>query len=279
VDATRFDALTRWFDSTVQRRAASLFGASALGGVFAIGPLLDAEGKKKRKNKKKKCAPCRKKKKGKCKKHKPNGTTCGEGKICQSGSCIDIPCDPPCTEPATCVDGACIFPDCEPACEPPETCIEGACACAESQICGDICCATAVDCFEDPEICVCGNLLCSCPGDEPACQGGALGGCCLEEDTCDLEVGCVTGTCTAQNEFNTLAWASCNDNPNCWCFSRIENGISVCVDTGNTFAFCDSQTGCESDAACEGDDVCVDIAGCPLFPTTTGACVTPCAAP
>jgi hypothetical protein len=120
--------------------------------------------------------------------------------------------------------------------------------------------------------------MCRCPGNEPACRGGELGGCCLEEDTCDLDVGCVTETCSAQNDFNSLAWASCNDNSNCWCFSRLEDEAPACAAAYTSLSFCEREPGCLSDDDYVGDAVCFDVSWCPNGPTP-GACLTLCAAP
>lgn len=95
MDADRFDALARSLTAAGSRRRAL---AAALGGAF--GTALGAFSVDENAAAKKKCPPCKKRKKGKCKKRKPDGTPCPGG-VCQSGRC----CSP---EPAavTCA-GAC----------------------------------------------------------------------------------------------------------------------------------------------------------------------------
>jgi hypothetical protein len=69
--------------------------------------------------------------------------------------------------------------------------------------------------------------VCSCAASETFCQSLAPDGCCLEGDICNSGIGCVTSTCSAGNAFCTLGWATCNNNPNCACFSRVEDGSSA----------------------------------------------------
>jgi hypothetical protein len=53
MDAARFDALTRRFNTTAPRRAFGLFGTTTLGSLFAMSALRDAEGKKRKRKRKK----------------------------------------------------------------------------------------------------------------------------------------------------------------------------------------------------------------------------------
>lgn len=97
MDADRFDSLARFFtDATSRRNLASLLTGTALGGALASSMIDDV------KSRKKKCKPCRKKKKGKCKGKKPDGTACGGTSVCQNGKCL-----PSLTESCSASNGFC----------------------------------------------------------------------------------------------------------------------------------------------------------------------------
>ncbi|MBL8129912.1 MAG: hypothetical protein JNM64_19905, partial [Chloroflexia bacterium] len=69
-----------------QRPALAASRRSALSALLAIPaaiPLTTVVAKKKR------CAPCKRRKKGKCKKNKPDGTACPQG-ACQRGRCLPV---------------------------------------------------------------------------------------------------------------------------------------------------------------------------------------------
>jgi hypothetical protein len=81
-----FDSLTRSFtashsDSMTRRGITRLLGGLALGGPLAVLGWAEVEAKCK-----KKCGPCKRCKKGKCK-PKPAGTACTGG-TCQGGACV-----------------------------------------------------------------------------------------------------------------------------------------------------------------------------------------------
>jgi hypothetical protein len=81
--AHRFDALARTLTSAgSRRRAVTGLLSSTLGLVMGASLLEEAEGKKK-----KTCSPCKKRKRGKCKRKKPDGTTCPDFGTCQGGRC------------------------------------------------------------------------------------------------------------------------------------------------------------------------------------------------
>ncbi len=254
--------MARWLNAIAHRRAFGLLGASALGGIVGLSQRQDAEGKKRRK--KKKCGPCRSKKKGKCKKRKPDGTACGDGGTCQGGACVVPTCNPECTPPATCVDGACVCPE-DNVCAEPGTC-----------------CPEEVSCDAEGG-CVCGSPLdgpaCSCPTGSTFCATSVFAAqCCLTGDTCSESLGCITETCSAGNAFCSLGWATCDGNPDCTCFARFEDGISVCVNTF-TVNYCNPATSCTGDTDCPNENMaCVDVSCCPGAPSM-GACIPRCEAP
>ena len=97
MDADRFDTLTRAFLMGSSRR--TVLGLS-LGGVLSPLALDVSEAKKK----KKKCPPCKKRKKGKCKGRLPDGTACASG-TCQSGVCTPPPPGPFCAGKNECALG------------------------------------------------------------------------------------------------------------------------------------------------------------------------------
>ena len=84
MDYHRFDTLTRSLISTGSRRRALAAALSGAFGVLGLVPADDATAAKK-------CPPCKKRKKGKCKKNKPDGTVCGGGN-CQGGRCLAATC-------------------------------------------------------------------------------------------------------------------------------------------------------------------------------------------
>ena len=69
------------FQSLVTTRRSALGAALAVSGVTSLTPTAA---------KKKRCAPCKRRKKGKCKGTLPDGATCSTG-TCQSGSCVAPP--------------------------------------------------------------------------------------------------------------------------------------------------------------------------------------------
>jgi hypothetical protein len=87
VDGFSFDALTRTLMTAGSRRRA-LTGvvSGTLGLVLGASVIDEAEAAKK-------CPPCKKRKKGKCKKKLPDGTAC-RGGSCQSGRCVVSACVP-----------------------------------------------------------------------------------------------------------------------------------------------------------------------------------------
>jgi hypothetical protein len=102
MDAARFDELARNLANTSSRRRASrTLAALALGGALSVSLGDGTQAKK--------CGPCRKKKKGKCKKKLPDGTPCGgECNACLGGACGSKPdgtaCGGECNQ---CLSGTC----------------------------------------------------------------------------------------------------------------------------------------------------------------------------
>ncbi|MGH2616581.1 MAG: hypothetical protein ACRDJC_15175 [Thermomicrobiales bacterium] len=87
MDASRFDSLTRSLVERFSRRGllrgplvAVAGGAAGMVDLVAIPDEAAAR----------KCPPCRRKKRGRCRKKRPDGTPCGAGKTCQRGACA--PC-------------------------------------------------------------------------------------------------------------------------------------------------------------------------------------------
>jgi hypothetical protein len=132
MDGQRFDHIVK-----ILRSRRSMLGLIAgIGSLLAVDP--DEAAAKKCK---KKCGPCRRCKKGKCK-PKRGSPRCGACSTCQGGRCVancasadcanDIcvpPCDPPCAGGEACIGGLC-FAQCEPSCEAGSNqgCANGACA-------------------------------------------------------------------------------------------------------------------------------------------------------
>jgi hypothetical protein len=175
MDAFRFDAVARFVAGSSSRR--SLLGLGA-----ALGASLTAEVEAK------KCSPCRKKKRGKCRRRKPNGTPCEDGRgVCQRGSCA---CGdgPPCPSKQVCVHGSCF---------PQGTCPAGTRTCVPTTgtLCGADCfCALSAEgatvCFESEGQCI---LLpdCETSAECSNCQSSAD---CAPGDACVDFGGCCEGT-------------------------------------------------------------------------------------
>jgi hypothetical protein len=81
MNADRFDAVIRSLMDARSRRTLLGTALAAVLGTLELG----------RTEAKKKCPPCKKRKKGKCKKKKPDGTPCPGG-TCQGGRCVAPTC-------------------------------------------------------------------------------------------------------------------------------------------------------------------------------------------
>src|SRR5215213_248587 len=103
VDRVTRSRIAAYPRSTTRRGMTRLLGGLALGGPLALLGLREAEAKCK-----KKCGPCKRCKKGKCK-PKPAGTACAGG-TCQGGACLPATATPPPPAPPT-GPGNCAFDD------------------------------------------------------------------------------------------------------------------------------------------------------------------------
>ena len=112
MESTTFDVLTQTFAIRHSRRGMTrLLGGLALGGPLALLGLSKAEAKCR-----KKCGPCKRCKKGKCK-PRPAGTVCAGG-TCQGGACVPTTPPPPpliCPSGTFALAGRCV-PGCGEAC-------------------------------------------------------------------------------------------------------------------------------------------------------------------
>jgi hypothetical protein len=86
MNAFRFDVIARMVTAAASRRGLVGFG---IGAAFLEQSNLVTDAKKKRKKCKKKCGPCRRCKKGKCK-PKTDGTACETCGECQGGVCVSL---------------------------------------------------------------------------------------------------------------------------------------------------------------------------------------------
>ena len=124
MDAHRFDNLVK---SLRTRR-------SFVGLVAGFGVLLGVDDEAAAKTCKKKCGPCKRCKKGKCRLKKPDGTPCGNGGTCQSGTC----CIPSCAGQACDSSDGC-GGDC--TCDRGQACLSGTCgACPADAECANTPC-------------------------------------------------------------------------------------------------------------------------------------------
>ena len=188
------------------RRSLRYPGASSLEGAIA----------------KKKCPPCKKRKKGKCKKTLPDGTACAGG-TCQGGRCgaTAPPPGPTCTcSGGTCSStGQCICPVGRP-------CSPGVC-CPNGQACsGESCGACPVGITPCDVTVVCGQTS----GGQPcACATSAAGvGRCVAATT-DL-IHCFVCSTDAQCDTAlglSAGSAVCLSGTGCFCTDPIETGCML----------------------------------------------------
>jgi hypothetical protein len=222
MDTTYFDALTKSLGESHSRRGITrLLGGLALGGPLALLGLDEAAAKCK-----KKCGPCKRCKKGKCK-PKLAGTACAGG-TCQGGVCAPGagPASPPpplpCTTAATCP-----APPASQLCAQ-ATCIGGRCGigpkaantvcrtiAGECDVAAEVCEGTGLNCPANQfkpantpctsdansctfDICSGSSSTCTHPpvsdgtscGTEQSCCGGT---CCIAGDGCSTRRTCCRG--------------------------------------------------------------------------------------
>jgi hypothetical protein len=289
MDAPRFDSLVR---SLHTRR-------SVLGLVAGITALLGvAQDEAAAKKCKKKCGPCKRCKKGKCK-PKTGSPPCGPCSVCRAGSCValcsaaecftsgDDPdvcirtCNPPCDtcsqcNPNTgqcdpqcpvddCIEDFCRF-QCDPPCGDCSTCVRGRCI---------VLCPDGVDCVDN---------LCQTPC-SPNCPAGkgCIGGECFPvcDPPCADDEGCVEGN--GGNVCVDLA-GDCPAGPHGACPA---SGALACSANGNIGGKCVTLPGgeaycaegvtcsaCESDLDCQSDGLGPNsrcVSKCPFCAGVGGA--------
>jgi hypothetical protein len=231
MDAIRFDRLTRAVSINLlapRRAALSALGGGLVALLTRFG-IDDVEAKKKKK--KKTCAPCRKKKKGKCKGKKPDGTPCGNGKVCQGGACV-------------CPAGCCTNADCGDD----QTCVDGTCICPAGTVrCDANCfpgteCCSDIDCDGDLE---CTGGFCLCPGGAITCGADE---CCnpAADEVCAIsnrDETCQGGGCPETSFCHDETTYTCNQT--CTCVTSVE-GTTVCS-SGRVAC---SVPACTTDAEC-----------------------------
>jgi hypothetical protein len=193
MDSDHFDALARslYDRRRVVTRAAG-FGAATLAAAFGLGHPHEASA-----TCKKKCGPCKRCKKGKCK-PKPVGTACAGG-TCQSGRCIAStqPCTPNCAG-KICGDNGC-GGSCG-TCGIGGGCTGGGCICADRTCSGGTCAADKLTCCPEDaneapctgsttDTCVC---LTTTEGTKRCHGGGQVD--CTTVGACTSSATCPTGT-------------------------------------------------------------------------------------
>lgn len=158
-------------------------------------------------------------------------------------------------------------------CNPGETCPAGGCVCQEARLCGEICCPEAVVCFT--EGCVCEGFLCRCDSGTFCSTPDLDEQCCLDQDVCDPQVSCITGTCTVGNGVCSLGEAFCGDGTDCLCATSVD-GDSFCADFAS-FTACPITSECSSEEPCAGaGEACVDVWCCTEDGSPLGVCLTAC---
>lgn len=287
MDGQRFDTLVK----TLRTRR------SALSLIAGIGAILGVRHDQAAAKCKKKCGPCRRCKKGKCK-PKPGSIRCGPCSVCQRGRCVaQCPpdecaeigdeevclkeCSPPCDtcsecnrvlgqcelmcEGEQCIDGFCDVP-CNPPCDPCSYCDFGGCiaSCAASE-CVEGRCEIACDpeCDSDEETCVGGQCFPKCDPEcasNQACVRGSPDNVCVDlAGNCpDEEVVCQATTCSA----NGRGGSCVNTDDGVFCAKSLSCGCATDLDCRNEGHGPNSR--CADDCAfCAGSggSGCVEFAG------------------
>jgi hypothetical protein len=249
--AHRFDRLVK----SLHTRRATLSLATSIGVLLGPGQ----HGATEARRKKKKCGPCRRRKKGKCK-PKPNNTPCGPCRACAGGRCQALcpaddcagdgedavclfACDPPCD---TCSRCDRLLGQCEPLCES-EFCVGEFCRVPCDLPCGECSTCDFGECVPLCEGEQCVDDRCEIPCD-PTCGAGAE---CVEgecypvcDPACESDQACVDGACvdTARD---------CPTDPGA-CFVegavRCHGQIARCVETIGGDQYCAQSISC---APCE----------------------------
>lgn len=159
-------------------------------------------------------------------------------------------------------------------CESGGVCQIGQCVCLPDRVCGEVCCPEVVDCFDGG--CACEELLCSCDEGANFCSPPDFDQCCLADDTCHPQAGCVTAACIVGNEICSLGEAFCGAGADCLCAASIE-GAPFCADVAALTA-CPDASQCATSADCnEGaGEACVDVWCCDDGVEQFGMCLTAC---
>ena len=274
MDSPHFDALTRRFTIVCSRRGLGLLAALSLRGLVASNP---AAAKKK-----KRCPPCKRRKKGKCKGTLPNGTPCPGG-ACQGGSCRAVPCPGQKQCEGTCIptDQCCTVENC--SVDEGDLCCNGECTfdkleTGEACIFQDTCCSNYCQ-----QVSNSGSRRCAatcrgkgCGQDSDCCRGlrceqvGSFHGCggCLDTGlVCDSDADCCFSACTAlpgTTDKGCLSFPGgpCQKNYDCWsclfegaCTVPISGGSRVVCHEGVCGCpyQCCSQSDCELHEFCDFD--------------------------
>ena len=258
MDAQRFD----WLVKSLRTRR------SVLGFAASVGVLLGAGIDETLAKCKKKCGPCRRCKKGKCK-PKPGAPRCGPCSVCQGGACRaqcprdrclenddeDIclkDCDPPCD---TCSECNRVVGQCQPMCEE-DQCVEDFCdvpctpSCAPCSYCDLGFCTESCD----PSQCVEGrcDIACDpqCADDEECVAGGCFPKC---DPACASDQGCVRSS--GGNVCINFAGNCADEEVVCQATACTANGrTGRCVDTvAGVYCAQGISCGCVSDLDCRNE--------------------------
>lgn len=276
MDAQRFDRLVK-----ILRTRRSALGFVAGFSAFLNSRFDDAAAKKC----KKKCGPCKRCKKGKCK-PKPGSPGCGPCRVCQGGRCVAQcspdqcvesgggevclrDCDPPCD---TCSSCDRLQGQCELMCQQDE-CVDGFCRVACDPPCGD-CSVCDFGFCEDlcPDGVACDNNLCQTPC-SPDCSNDeeCIGGECFPvcDPPCNAGQGCVS---TSQGNACVALSGDCTgDAPVC------RSPESDSCSANNRFGRCASTSGglyCASGLSCSACETDVDCQSQGFGPNSR--CATDC---
>jgi hypothetical protein len=268
LDAHRFDNLVK----SLHTRRSFVGLIAGFGALLGVG--LDDEAAAKKC--KKKCGPCKRCKKGKCK-PKPGSPSCGRCSVCRAGECTALcsaaecfgdgdearcffTCDPPCHTCSQCNQNT---GQCDPLC-PQDDCIDDFCRFQCEPPCGDCSNCIRGTCFAlCPDGVACVDNLCQTPC-SPNCPAGkgCIGGECFPvcDPPCADDEGCVAGS--GGNVCVDLA-GDCPVGPHDACrepggLACSANGIigGPCVTLPGGADYCSQGTSCsacESDLDCQSD--------------------------
>jgi hypothetical protein len=195
--------------------------------------------------------------------NKPNGSSCGTGMVCQSGTCATCQVGGACTPTNKCHTGTLVCSGAAPSCTDSGTNVAAGTSCGTDMVCSAAgacgACVQGMDCVVPGKPCRKGTIACNTG--TPVCieSSDVANG-----TVCGANMVCQAGNC-----------AACSAGSICVPANPCHAGITVCTpnigctDTGNALA---NGASCGTDKVCNGGTCVSCAAGASCQPTN--ACKT-----